>query len=109
MREVHVCWQHETRQIIKFEQLFVLVIMTWSLILVLQKLIGGTIPVLYDFKKFSYTLYGYFYTRPVCFYQLVKHATEATTSAIGLEYSNTPRIPCNEQHSYSLHQMFSSK
>ena len=69
----------------------------------------GTIPVLYDFKKFSYTLYGYFYTGPVCFYQLVKHATEATTSAIGLEYSNTPRIPCNEQHSYSLHQMFSSK
>ena len=34
-----------------------------------RSFIGGTIPVLYDFKKFSYTLYGYFYTKPVCFYQ----------------------------------------
>ena len=35
MREVHVCWQHGKRKIIKFELLFILVMMNWSLILVL--------------------------------------------------------------------------
>ena len=39
----------------------------------------------------------HFYMGPVCFYQnLASHATETTTSLIGLEYSNTPTIPCNE-------------
>ena len=41
-----------TRKIDKFELLFILVVMTGSLILVLQKLIGGTKPVLYDLNKF---------------------------------------------------------
>ena len=46
-------------------------------------------------------LYGYFCTGPVFSYQKSKilqamYATDATTSAIGLEYSNTPRIPYNE-------------
>ena len=31
--------------------------------------VRSTIPVLYDLHKFSHTLYGYFYTGPVCFYQ----------------------------------------
>ena len=77
----------------KFEVLFILVMMTWSLILVLQKLIGDTNPVLYNFKKFSYTLYGYFYLawdQFAAITNLASHATQATTSAIGLEYSNTP-------------------
>ena len=46
--------------------------MTGSLILVLYKLIGGTNPVLYDLKKCSYTLYGYFYMGLVCFYQILQ-------------------------------------
>ena len=39
----------------------------------------------------------HFYMGPVCFCQnLASHATETTTSLIGLEYSNTPTIPSNE-------------
>ena len=49
----------QTRKINKFELLFILVMMTGSLILVLWKLIGHANPVLYDFDKFSHSLYGY--------------------------------------------------
>ena len=58
----------QTRIINTFELLLVMV--TSSFILVLLKLIGVTNPVLYDLNKFSHTLYGYFYTGPVCFYLL---------------------------------------
>ena len=65
--------QHETthtkkkqpRKSNKFELLFIHVMMTGSLVLVLY-------PVLYDLNKLSFTLYGYFYTRPVCFYQILQ-------------------------------------
>ena len=60
----------QTRKINRFELLFILAVMTGSLILiVLWKLIGSTIPVLYGLNKFSHTLYGHFCTGPVCCYQ----------------------------------------
>ena len=54
MREVNTK-QHkkQTRKINKFELPFILVMMTGSLILVLYKKMGSTIPVLYDLNKFS--------------------------------------------------------
>ena len=48
------CADNTKRKIIKFELLIFFVMMTWSLILVLKKLIGGTIPV--------------------CFYQIFYHS-----------------------------------
>ena len=62
----HTHKKNKQEKLIKFDLLFVLVMMTGSLILVLQKLIGGTIPVFCDLIHW---LYGYFYTGPVCFYQ----------------------------------------
>ena len=46
----------QTRKINNFELLFILVMMTGSSILVLQKLIGNANPVLYDLNKFSHSL-----------------------------------------------------
>ena len=67
-------------------------------ILVLKKLIGGTIPVLYYFKKFLYTFYGYFYTGPVCLYQ--KSPKLCPCDRYGI--FEHPTIPCNELYSYYL-------
>ena len=70
MREVNTKQHTHThtkkpRKSNKLELLVIHVMMTGSLVLVLY-------PVLYDLNKFSYTLYGYFYTRPVCFYQILQ-------------------------------------
>ena len=99
--------QHETtqkkqpRKSNKFELLFIHVMMTGSLVLVLY-------PVLYDLNKFSYTLYGYFYTRPVCFYQILQAMPVKPRPLWSVRNIRTPqRFLAMNDTLILLHQVFS--
>ena len=56
MRKANTKQQKNTRKFNKFEVLFILFMMTGSLILVQWKLVGSNNPVLYDLNKFSHSL-----------------------------------------------------
>ena len=82
--------------------------MTGSLILALYKLIGGTNPVLYDLNKFSYTVYGYFYTGPVCFYQILQAMPVKPRPLWSVRNIQTPqRFLAMNDTLILLHQVFS--
>ena len=104
MREVNTK-QHtkkkQPRKSNKFELLFIHVMMTGSLVLVLY-------PVLYDLNKFSYTLYGYFYTRPVCFYQILQAMPVKPRPLWSVRNIRTPqRFLAMNDTLILLHQVFS--